>query len=175
VTVCATEQSENIPTPSYLSSSSCSLSHILLSAHRLHKRNNPNKHTNLPARTKPSRTTSSTRRCLLILAERRFQLQTSGHIARLAKVRVRVDFIGNASRPVGEVFGVGFAPVVAARGVGLHGAFAAASGHFLDQIGVRDGDGAHEVGLGLVDVAETGDPGGGADGVGHAADWREEN
>lgn len=58
----------------------------------------------------------------------------------------------------------------AAGVVGLHGALAAAGAHFLDQVGVCDGDGAHQVRLGLVAIAETRDVGGGTDRVGRAAD-----
>jgi hypothetical protein len=60
--------------------------------------------------------------------------------------------------------------VVAAGVVGLHGALAAAGAHFLDEVGVGDGDGAHQIGLGLVGIAEAGDEGGGTDRVGRAAD-----
>lgn len=143
----------------------------LRSAHSLHQRNYTNKHANLPARTETRRSsTGSTRRRLLILAERRLQRQIAGRIARLAEVGIGVDLVGDASRPVGDVFGLRLAPVVAAGVVGLHGALAAAGAHFLDEVGVGDGDGAHQVGLGLVGIAETGDEGGGTDRVGRAAD-----
>jgi len=160
------------PTPSHLSVPflSLSLSQIRL-AHSLRQRNEPNEHANLPARTEARCRVGSTRRRLFVLAERRLQFQGPGHIARLAEVGVGVDLVGDARRPVCEVFGVRLAPVVAARVIGLHGAFAAASAHFLDEVGVGDGNGAQEVGLGLVDIAEAGDEGGRADRVGHAADW----
>jgi hypothetical protein len=169
---CATEhkQAKTTPTPSYLFNPSLILLPQLCLAHSLHQRNKSNKHTNLPARTKTRRSTGGTRRRLLILAERRLQLQAAGHIASLAKIGVGVDLVRDASRPVGDVFGLRLAPVVAAGVIGLHGAFAAACGHFLDEVGVGDGDGAHQVRLGLVGIAEAGDEGCWADGVGHAAD-----
>lgn len=142
--------------------------------HSLHHRNESNKHTNLPARTDTRRSARKPSRRLLILAERRLQLQAAGHIARLAEVGVRVDLVGDAGCPVGQVFGLRLAPMVAAGVVFLDGAFAAVGAHFLDEGVVGDGDGAHEVGFGLVDIAEAGDEGRRADGVGHAADWRGE-
>jgi hypothetical protein len=140
----------------------------------MRKRNNTDQNAHLPARTKTRRSTRSPRRRLLVLAQRRLQLEPTRYVARLSEIGIRVDFVGDTSRPVGQVFGLRLAPVVAAGGIGRDGAFAAAGGHFLDESGVRDGDGAHEVGLGFVDVAEVGNVGGGADGVGDAADWRGE-
>jgi len=140
------------------------------SAHSLNQRNEANKHANLPARTKTRCSSILTWRRVLVLAERRLVCEVSGRIARLAEVGVGVDLVGDAGGPVGEVFGLRLAPVVAARVVGLYGALAAAGGHLLDEVGVGDGDGAHQVGLGLVGIAEAGDEGGGTDRVGRAAD-----
>lgn len=172
---CATEHKkktkprQRLPFYPTLSLLLLSLSHVR-SAHGLHQRNESNKHANLPARTDTRHSSTGTCRRVLVLAERRLQRQVAGRITRLAKVGVGVDLVGDASGPVGEVFGLWLAPVVAAGIVGLHGALAAAGAHFLDQVGVGDGDGAHQVGLGLVGIAEAWDEGGGTDRVGRAAD-----
>ena len=106
-----------------------------------------------------------------MLVHRRLERQLARRIARLPKIRVGVDVVCDASRPVGDVLCFGVAPVVAARVVCLDGPFAAGAVHFFDQGGVGDGDGAEQVGGLGVGAGEVGDVGAGADGAGGAADW----
>jgi hypothetical protein len=140
------------------------------SAHRLNKRNNTHQHTNLPPRSQPATARRRTAGRLLVLVHRRLKRQLARRIARLSKVRVGVNIVGDAGRPVGDVLCFGVAPVVAARVVGLDGAFAAGAVHLFDQGGVRDGDGAEQVGGLGVGAGEVGDVGAGAHGAGGAAD-----
>jgi hypothetical protein len=109
-----------------------------------------------------------------VLVQRRLERQLAGRIARLPKIRVGVDVVGDARRPVGDVLCLGVAPVVAARGVGLDGPFAAHAVHLLEESRVGYGDGAEQVGGLGVGAGEVGDVGAGADGVGDAADWEGE-
>lgn len=111
-----------------------------------------------------------------MLIERRLERQLAGRIARLPEIRLGVDMIRDTIRPAGDVVGLGFAPVVAARGVGVDGAAAGAAGafHFFDEGVVGYGDGAEEVGGFLIGAGEVGDVGSGADGVGDTADWEGE-
>ena len=108
-----------------------------------------------------------------MLIERRLERQLARRIARLPDIRLGVDMIRDTIRPAGDVVGLGFAPVVAARGVGVDGTAAGAAGafHFFDEGVVGYGDGAEEVGGFLVGAGEVGDVGSGADGVGDTADW----
>lgn len=140
-------------------------------AHGLHQSDSSNKHTDLPARvdTNLSGSITGASRRLLALAQGRLQSQTAGRVAGLPEVGESVDLVRNAGCPVGHIFGVRLAPVVAAGVVGLYGTLAAAGAHLLNQILVGDGDGAHEVLLRLVGVGEAGDEGRRADRVGRAA------